>query len=220
MNEVIAVIPAFNEEEFIESVILKAKYYADRVIVVDDGSQDNTGRIAERTRVIVLSHLINLGKGSALRTGVKAALKFKPEFIVVLDADGQHNPEDIPRLINLLKENDLDIVIGSRTIKKGMPLIKRIGNSFIYELNKFLFDADIKDTQSGFKAFKSNAVNKIKWNSNGYSLESEMAMNIGKNKLKFKETPIQTIYSNKYKGTSVLDGIKIFLYMLYWKVIK
>lgn len=219
-EKVFVVIPAFNEEEHIAEVIDKTKKYVDNIIVVDDGSKDNTYEIAANKGIIALRHIVNLGKGSALKTGCDYALNNNADIMIVLDADTQHDPEEIPRFINTLKENNLDIVFGSRTRNKDMPFILRLGNWSINKTLNLLFNIKLSDTQSGYRAFTTEAYKKIRWDASDYSMESEMIANVGKKRLKYKEINIKTIYSDKYKGTTVMDGVKIVLNMVWWRLTK
>ena len=133
-----------------------------------------------------------------------------------MDSDGQHRPEDIPRFVAALK--NVDIVFGSRSLNKKMPFVLRFGNWFINKVNSTLFGVALGDTQSGYRAMTAQTYDKIKWKSTKYSVESEMIANVGRKRLKYKEIPIKTIYSDNYKGTTVFDGIKIVLNMLWWKI--
>ncbi len=214
-NKIWAVIPAYNEGKNIRNIIKKTKKYVDKVIVIDDGSKDNTSEIAEKSGAIVLKHIINLGKGAALKTGCDYAAK-NAKFIIVLDADAQHSPEDLPRFIEKLSK--YDIVFGYRKLSSKMPLILRFGNWFISNVVGILYNLRLNDTQSGFRAFSREAYRKIRWNASDYSMESEMISKVGKQRLKYVQIPIQTIYSDKYKGTTVIDGIKIVLNMVWWKL--
>ena len=212
----IAVIPCYNEGKTIAEVIKKTKKHVNKVIVVNDGSTDNTEKQAKKAD-LVLNHIVNMGKGLALKTGIEAAIKNKADIIVTLDGDMQHDPYDIPRLLNKIKKG-ADIVIGCRELDKNMPLTLKFGNWFLYNSFKTLFKVDIHDTQSGFRAIRSSIYQKLKWNTSGYAVETEMLVNLDKNHLKYKEIPIKTVYSDKYKGTSVIDGVKIFLSMVLWKL--
>jgi len=210
------VVPARNEEKNISKIIKRIKKHSKRVIVVDDGSKDNTPKIADKSNAIVLKHIVNVGKGAALKTGCDFAIKQGAEIIVVLDSDAQHKPEDIPKFIENLE--DVDIVFGYRKSDKSMPLILRSGNWFINRVIKFLYNVKLKDSQCGYRAFTAETYKKIRWQATDYSMESEMIANTGRYKLKYKEVPIETIYGDKYKGTTVIDGIKIVLNMFLWKI--
>ena len=216
LNKVWVIIPAHNEEEHIENVIEKTRKFSKNVVVVDDGSKDKTSAIAEKAGIVVLRHIVNLGKGAALKTGCEYAIKKGTEKIVVLDADGQHDPKEIPKFVKALY--NADIVFGYRRLNRNMPFVFRYGNWFIFFMTKLLFGLKIVDTQCGYRAFTSNAYNKIKWNAVDYSMESEMIAKTGKAHLKYSQIPIETIYSDKYKGTTVIDGIRIVLNMIWWKL--
>lgn len=211
-----AVIPAYNEEKSIGRIVKRTKKYVDNVAVVDDGSKDKTKEIAERAGAVVLRHVVNLGKGATLKTGCDYAAKKNAEFIVVLDADAQHDPDDIPRFIEKLKK--CDIVFGYRKLSSKMPFVLRFGNWFISRTVRFLYKIDLIDTQSGFRAFSRKAYNKIRWNASDYSMESEMISRAGKQRLKYVQIPISTIYSDRYKGTTIIDGIKIVMNMFWWRL--
>jgi len=210
------VIPAYNEERNIGRIIKKTKRYVDKIIVVDDGSKDKTSDVAIRNKVISLRHIVNLGKGAAIKTGCDFAVKSGAEALILLDADAQHDPSEIPNFLKNLE--NADIVFGYRKRSKQMPLILRYGNWFINKATKLLYNLNLRDTQCGYRALTRKAYKKIRWIASDYSMESEMIANVGKMNLKYKEIPIQTIYSDKYKGTTVLDGIKIVFNMIWWKL--
>ena len=216
MMKTIAIIPCYNEEKTRAEVIKKAKKHVDKIIVVNDGSIDNTEKQAKKAD-LVLTHIVNMGKGLALKTGIEAAIKLKANIIITLDGDMQHDPNDIPRMLKEIKKGK-DIVIGCRKLDENMPFTLKFGNFFLYQSFKNLFKVDIHDTQSGYRAFKAEIYPKLKWTSSGYAVETEMLIGLNKNNLKYQEIPIKTVYNDKYKGTSVIDGIKIFLSMLLWKV--
>lgn len=213
-----AVIPAYNESSNISDIIKRVKRYVKNVVAVDDGSADNTSELAKKEGAKVLRHVVNLGKGAGLKTGCDYALRKGAEAIIAIDADGQHDPKEIPDMLKSLE--DVDIVFTQRKFNKNMPSILRFGNWFIDKTVKSLFNIDLKDTQCGYRAFTGEAYEKIRWKASDYSMESEMIANAGKNRLKYKVVPIQTIYSDKYKGTTVFDGIKIVLNMLKWRLFK
>lgn len=210
-----AIIPAYNEEKDIVNIVKKTKKYVDNVIVVDDGSKDKTKELAEKSGAIILRHVLNLGKGAALKTGCDFAIKKGAKFMIALDADAQHNPDDIPRFIEKLKRHD--IVFSYRKASRKMPSVLRFGNWFISNIVRFLHGINLNDTQCGFRAFSAGAYKKIRWNASDYSMESEMISRAGKQKLKYVQIPIQTIYSDNYKGTTIIDGVKIVLNMFWWK---
>ncbi len=217
--KVIVVIPAYNEQARIAEVVRQAQKYAQIVIVVDDCSSDGTSLAVREMdgNVIVLRHKVNLGKGSALKTGCEAARRLGADIIVLMDADGQHRAEDIPSLVHKLEYDKLSIVFGCRHIGMDMPLMMMLGNKFLSIATSLLFHIYVSDTQSGFRAFKTSVFESIKWNSTRYSVETEMIANTAKAGLAWGEADISTIYHDKHKGTTIVDGIRIFINMLVWK---
>jgi len=210
------IIPAYNEGKRIMDVIKKTKKYIDNIVVVDDGSKDNTSEISRKEKVVVLRHVLNLGKGAAVKTGCEFVLKHGAERIILIDADGQHDPEEIPNFLRELEE--VDIVFGYRKFNRNMPFVFKFGNNFINDVTKILYNVKLRDTQCGYRAFCAETYKKIRWKASDYSMESEMIANLGKKYLKYKEIPIKTIYTEKYKGTTVFDGIKIVLNMVLWRL--
>jgi UDP-N-acetylglucosamine---dolichyl-phosphate N-acetylglucosaminyltransferase len=210
------VIPAYNEEKHITEVVRKVKAYAKNILVVDDGSKDSTYSKAME-EVPSLKHIINLGKGAGLKTGCDYAIMKGARFIIVMDADGQHDPKELPKFIRALA-NGSDVVLGIRKFNKDMPSVLRFGNWFIDSSIKLLYGMKVKDTQCGYRAFTAEAYQKIRWKASDYSMESEMIANIGRHHLRFTEVQIKTIYSDKYKGTTVIDGIKIVFNMIIWRL--
>ncbi len=215
-QKVVAVIPARDEEKYINKIIKETKKYVDRVIVVDDGSKDKTKEIAEKSKAIVLRHLVNLGKGAALKTGCDYAVKNKADVIIALDADAQHDPKEIPKFLENIKR--YDIVLAYRKLNKNMPFVLKFGNALINKTINFLYNIKIRDSQCGYRAFTKKAYKKLRWKASDYSMESEMLAKMGKYKLSYHEIPIETIYSDKYKGTTILDGVKIVFNLLLWKL--
>ena len=219
MNQkIVAVIPAFNEYTKLSGVIEQTLKYVEEIIVIDDGSKRPLKDfLPSLPNLFTLRHKINLGKGAALKTGVEFAKMRKADFVVFIDADGQHNPSEIPSLIAPLADDNVDIVFGVRKFHEKMPLVARLGNIFLTQISQLLFRIKVSDTQSGFRAININIYPKIVWRSPRYAVETEMIVNAGKVKARFAEVPIQTIYHDKYRGTTVLDGIRIFFNMIYWK---
>ncbi len=213
-QKIIAVIPAHNEEKYIQKVVEETKKYADEVIVVDDASKDNTGNIARNAGAVVLRHEVNLGLGATLKTGCDAALILDADLIITLDGDGQHDPKDIPDLLKKLKETNSDIIFGEREFNENMPVVKKTGNKFFHEFSKDIFGIKIRDTQTGFRIFSSDAYKKIRWKSSDYAVASEILINTEENKLKYTSEKIKTIYYENQKGTTIIDGIKIANKML------
>jgi glycosyltransferase involved in cell wall biosynthesis len=216
--KVCIVIPAYNEENTISDIVEEAKKYSKDVIVVDDGSGDATHKLAEDSGAFVLRHVVNLGVGSATVTGNNYAVSKGFDVIVNLDSDGQHSASAISKGMELLEEGGHDIVIGSRFLEstKKMPAILKLGNRFLTFTNSRIFGSNISDTQSGFRIVTANAWKKLAPVSMGYSICSEISASIGTKRLKYAEIPIETIYLDSFKGTTIFDGIRIFASMLRW----
>jgi len=216
-QKVFIIIPGLNEENHIGSVVSKIKKLGfENVVFVDDGSCDKSSDVAKKEGAKVLKHVVNLGKGSAAKTGCEFAINNGATILVLMDADGQHNPDDLKKMLDALKDND--IVFGFRHLNKNMPFMMRLGNWGINKSSQIINGISLNDTQSGFRCMTSDAYKKIKWYSNDYSMESEMISKVARYKLKFKQIPIETIYHDEYKGTTVIDGIKIFINMLKFKI--
>ena len=203
------VIPAHNEEKRIGRVLEATENYASLIILVDDGSDDKTAQVAQKFKVKVLRHTINLGKGAALKTGCQAAFKMGVGIVVTLDADGQHQPEDIPRFLKTIQEKKVDLVLGSRNLGFGMPLIRVLGNKLDSFLIARFFKIYVTDPLCGFRAFTRKAYSKMNWESSGYEVETEMVIRAGIKNLSYVEIPIEILYIDRYKGVSILDAYKI-----------
>lgn len=199
------VLPAYCEEKVIKKVIesIKKEGY-NNIIVVDDGSSDNTYKEAKLTGVIVLKHPINRGKGAATQTGIDAAKLLNADIIVTMDSDGQHDPKDIKNLIKPILNNKADVVIGSRMLTpKDMPKSRLIMNKIANLITYIFFGVMVSDSQSGFRAYNKKAYTSVYTYQDRYEFESEMLGQIKNAKLRIKEVPIKVIYTdyskNKYK---------------------
>lgn len=218
-----AVIPAYNEEKNIGHIIQGVKKHTDNIIVIDDGSKDKTCQIAHRAGAKVYRHLINRGLGGALGTGIKAALLEGADIIVTLDADGQHDPEEIPELLKPIMEGRADIVIGSRFLKtQDMPLFRRSGNYFLNLVTFFLFGIWSTDSQSGMRAFNKKAAENLEIITSGMEVSSEIIKEIKFHKLRLKEVPIKAIYTSHSlsKGQGFFPGLKTLIKLFILKLTK
>lgn len=208
---IVAVIPAFNEEGQIADVVRRSSGFADRVVVVNDGSADRTGEIARMAGATVVEHAINRGLGATLGTGIAAARKLGGEVIITLDADGQHNPEEIPLFVEAIRGGK-DAVLGSRMIefKGNMPAIRRayqrVGNVLTY----LLFGLLVTDSQSGFRAFSGSAADVLEIRTDRMEVSSEIVSEIQRHKFDWGEVPITAIYTeySLSKGQSFGVGVK------------
>jgi len=203
------VMPAHDEERTIGGVLDSLKREGWRqIIVVDDGSTDRTANIARAKGAVVVAHRRNMGLGAALRTGLVTARKKGADCAVTFDADGQHDPKSVRRLVSALKGKDL--VIGVR-MHVGIPLYKRFGN-FVLDWITFLFSNVFIDSQSGSRAFNRRALEKIKIRSNRYEVSSEIIIQAKKRGLKIGRTQAKCFYTKyaKTRGTTIVSGIRIF----------
>jgi len=195
---VFCVIPAFNEEKYIYDVAKMAKEFVDVVVVVDDGSTDKTFSRAIDSGAVVLRHEENMGKGAALRTGFKYALEHGADVVVTLDGDMQHDPLEIPKFLEKIREERVDIVVGSRFLKKvkGMPIQRRLSNFITTKILNKVFKVPITDSQSGFRAFKRKVLEKVTFKDNKYGAETEILIEAKRKRFNIVEIPI----SVKYEG--------------------
>jgi len=178
-QKIVVIIPCFNEETTIGSVIVKARKYADEILVIDDGSADETVKVAKDLGATVISHRMNLGKSAAIKTGFKYALKTDFTFAVTLDGDGQHDAHEIPRMITQLHEKKSDMIVGLRAGKKTeMPLYRRVGKRVLDYATSLGNGGMVTDSQSGFRVFSKKALMGItpKLRGSAFSTESEQLM--------------------------------------------
>lgn len=222
------IIPAFNEETSIGSVILSLKRSGyDNILVINDGSTDKTERIALESGASVLSHLINRGQGAALRTGIEYLREnYDPDIIVTFDADGQHCPEYINTLVYPLLVNDFDIVLGSRFIDKNnqsnIPFLRKIILKAGIIFTNTLSNINLTDTHNGFRALGRKAIDSIQISQRGMEHASEIIEEIKKKKLKYTEVPVQITYSeySRCKGQKNYNFIKLGLKVILKKIIE
>jgi glycosyltransferase involved in cell wall biosynthesis len=212
--KVLILIPAYNEELTIGSVVILSKKYGD-VLVVDDGSKDRTSEIAKNAGALVIKHEVNGGKGKALKTGFEYALNNNYDIVVCIDADGQHNPDEIPNLLEVIEKEDVDVVIGSRYLNethKNIPFYRRIGLFILNLTTNMASNVKITDSQSGFRVLSKKALANLDLNlSSGYDVESEIITKLSEKGLKIKEVPISVRYDvpNKHKKHPVIHGFEV-----------
>jgi glycosyltransferase involved in cell wall biosynthesis len=216
-HKLIAVIPAYNEQGNVATVVNGVKKYIPEIIVVNDCSKDNTSEVAKATGVKVIDLPENRGVGYATRIGCEEAIRCGADIIITLDADGQHCPDDIPGLINEMHNKNADIVFGYRIKDKTMPLEKKMGNHILSLMHRILLNIVLKDALTGFHAFRVSSFDKIQWESDRYGFITEFAFIIYKNKLTFGESLVKTIYLDKQEGMTIKDGIKSVLLLLIWR---
>ena len=211
---VVACIPAFNEEANIAKVVLTVERFVDRVLVCNDGSTDMTGIIAEALGAEVIRHETNLGYGAALQSLFEEARKRGVDVAVTLDADGQHDPSEIPKLLKRLSLGDVDIVIGSRFLEGGGSEVPEGRKAGIKVLSGLVSNGEVRitDAQSGFRAYNRHALETLKLSELGMGLSTEILVKAGNHGLKIAEVPIRVSYDeDSAKQTPVLQGSSVLL---------
>jgi glycosyltransferase involved in cell wall biosynthesis len=210
---VIAVIPAFNEELAIGSIVIRTVPFVTKVVVVDDGSLDKTSYIAEHAGAEVIQLSKNHGKSHAVLRGFDRARQMNADCVVMLDGDGQHYPEDIPAVIAPVLRGDADLVIGSRFCAgiTDVPFHRRIGQKTLNIFTKFASSYKSTDSQSGFRALSQKALDSFLIEPAGYEIESVMISYLSDKGFRLTEVPISVKYSvpNKHKMNFMTHGLAI-----------
>lgn len=219
-RKILALICAYNEEKHIKEVIEGTKKHVNTVLVVDDCSTDRTSEEVKKTDALYIRHDKNKGKGGALRTGFSYFIENQYDAIVTIDGDGQHDPEEIPALIEALLS--YDIIIGTRSkLGTGMPLIRIFTNFTCSLIVSILAFTWIKDTQSGYRVIKQQVLKNMPLVSNRFNLESELLIRAGRRRYKIGAVPVKTIYGDeKSKMNPIKDPLRfvglVFKSILWW----
>lgn len=212
-KKVIVVIAAYNEEGKIKKVINEVAKYVTKIIVVDDGSKDNTFSKVKHKKAIVLQHMINLGQGAALQTAFDYAKTLKPDVVVTYDADGQFSAKEILKVIAPILKGKADAVLGSRFLGKhiNMPLSRLLILKFGLIFTGIFSNIRLTDTHNGFRAFSREALNKMHIKHNRWAHPSDIIYQIASNKFKVSEVPVTVYYTNYSwkKGQRNLEALKI-----------
>ena len=189
-------IPAFNEEENIAKIIVKLQKIVDEIIVCNDGSSDLTGEIAEKLGAIVINHPKNLGYGAAIGSIFLKSKDIDADVLVTFDADGQHRLEDIESVLKPIKNNESDIVIGSRFLgnSESVPGYRKLGIKAITKISNLETDLKVTDSQSGFRAYNKKTIQTLNISDRGMGVSTEILIKASKSGLKISEVPIQIIY--------------------------
>ena len=212
------VVPFYNEKKHIKEVVDGLSSYKLPIVLVDDGSSDSYILNAGSQKVTLLKHRINLGKGAAMKTGADFAFSSGADAVIFMDGDNQHKPEDIKKFIEVLETGKYDAVFGARNFNYSVPLVRYMGNKVVSMLLRILFGIYVSDVLCGFKALTKKAYKVVRWESVGYGVETEMIARFGKNKLTYKEVPIDAIYHDKVKGVTILDAFGIMGQIVKWKL--
>jgi len=203
--KVLVGIPAFNEEGSIAKVVIRAADHANEVLVVDDGSRDDTAIIAKRLGVSVLRHEKNLGKGAALRDCFEYAKRSGADVLVTMDADGQHDPTSIPALVDALTSRGIDVVIGGRLVKPAeMSRLRWLGVKTLDHASGVRVGDKLVDSQSGFRAYSRRAIESLTPAEFGLSVDSELIKKANSAGLSIDVVPVTIRYSGKPSTTNPL----------------
>lgn len=214
------VIPAYREAATIGNVVasLRALGYGN-ICVVNDGSPDNTAALARAAGAHVLEHIVNLGQGAALQTGVEYALLNGAQYVCTFDADGQHASRSVGDLYDALRSADADVALGSRFLDKesNVPMLRRLLLQAALLFTRFHARIDVTDTHNGLRLFARRAAEAIRIEQPGMAHASEILQKIGAAKLRFVEVPVSISYDANAprKGQSGFDSVKILLDLLY-----
>ena len=219
-EKILVCIQLFNSEETIASIVLSSMKYSDEVVCIDDGSTDLSAEIAKKTGATVISHEKNRGVGGVAKTLFNYAKEKNASVVVLIDSDGQHNPEDLPKLIEPLKKGKADLVIGSRFVSGGkskdMPTYRKFGLKMINTVSKWHSKQLVRDTQSGYRAFNKKAINTVRFENEGMKSSLEILESISDKGLRILEVPT-TIRYDLDKTSSlhpIPHGISVFSYAL------
>lgn len=223
-TDVWLVIPAYNEGPVIRDVLTGLSSLPYQIVVIDDGSKDDTAQLVLELPVTLLTHITNLGQGAALQTGISYALQ-QPEtrYIITFDADGQHCLEDIPALLTPLEEGQAEVTLGSRFLKKGsaenLRPIKRITLAFATLFTRLITGLKLSDTHNGLRGFTRQAATKIQITQNRMAHASEILSKIAQYKIRYQEVPVKILYTSYSlaKGQSIFNAFNILWDMLLGK---
>ena len=220
-----ALIPAYNAEKNIISVINELeKYFGQLIIVVNDGSTDNTLKLISQKNITVLSHKQNRGKGEALKTGFQKSLILKWDAVITIDADGQHNPKLVPLFIAALNKSDNDIIIGSRMRDiRTMPFHRIFSNKITSQFVAWRVKQKILDSQSGYRIIKTEVLKNVSLKTSHYDTETELILRASLRGYKIGFIDIDTIYNEAPSSIRLLLDtwrfIKLYLSSFFWKTL-
>ena len=206
-RKVVAAVPSYNVEAFVGDVVRRTIEYVDEVVVIDDGSSDRTAEVARTSGALVESHEKNSGYGEAIKSCFEVARTRNADVLVILDGDGQHNPDEVPGIIDPILKGEADIVLGSRFIdgKSDVPRYRRFGIHVITWLFNMGSKTKITDSQSGFRAYGKRCIDSIMLKEKGMSISVEILIKARRKALTFKEVPISCRY---HAHSSTMNPLK------------
>lgn len=219
--KIVALVPAYNEEETVGDIVKKVQTHVNTVIVINDGSTDKTEEVALRAGAEVVSHDVNKGVGAAIRTGIEKGLKRGADVLVSIDADGQFDPDDIPRLVEPVVSGEADFVTGSRFLlyeyKPEIPRVKKIGNTLFTKMVSAITKSHFTDTQCGFRALSREAALRINLFGD-FTYTQETFLDLVSKKMRIREVPVKVKYYKKRKSRVVRNpfsyGMNALLIMI------
>lgn len=213
----LVIIPAYNEERNIASVVKGVLKSASYVLVVDDGSSDSTPEILKGLKVRHISRK-HMGKGAALRAGFDYAVQNGFDWVITMDGDGQHDTNELPKFLSALKRNGTDMVIGSRMSNtSSMPFVRLATNRFMSSLISKLSRCDIPDTQCGYRAIRCSVFRKVDLTTSHYDTESELLMKAARSGFRISSVPIATIYNGSKSSINKITDTARFIKLI-WRI--
>ncbi len=210
-HKITVIIPAYNEARFIGSVVLKLKQQPIDILVVDDGSTDDTAEIALAAGAEVISLAPNQGKGAALNAGLAHARQNHPDAIVIIDADGQHLPAELAQVVKPIVGKKADITIGSRYLENtsNTPSHRKYGHKLLNFITRIFSGVKVSDSQSGYRAFSPRAYQLFNFTSAGFSVESEIQFLASEHNLEVLDVPVTIQYLDKEKRSAWKQGLVV-----------
>lgn len=211
-------LPAYNESKTIGRIIQETAEFIREIVVIDDGSSDETAEIASASGVVCLANATNCGKGSALRKGFAYALKYGYQLVFTMDSDGQHDPADIPRFLEHFDNTQPDILIGARQTKNSqtsMPFHRRINNRLISYVGSKLCGQQVLDFQSGYRLIRAEVLRQVHLETARYETESELLIKAGRLGFRIESLPIQTRYGDEVSHIKPLREMWLFTKLLF-----
>ena len=208
-------IPAYREESRIGAVVRAVTRFVPKVVVVDDGSPDATAAVARQAGAVVLVHAENQGKGGALRTGFRYAREQGAAFVLTMDGDGQHAPEDVPVFLEAFSKGVCPVIVGNRMDDThGMPLVRRLTNGFMSALLSRKMGQRVPDTQNGFRLYRTDVIPQMPERESGFAAESEILLELALLGVTIGSVPVRVIYGGEQSKIRPLRDTMRFFRML------
>lgn len=215
---VCALIPAFNEAATIAAVVTGVRPHVQAVVVVDDGSSDDTAARAEAAGARVIRHLQNRGKGHAVRSGLAQILAQPYSHVLLMDGNGQHRPEDVPKLLEAARTGDADLVVGARVFDKSqMPRSRYYSNTIGSRALSSFIGSPIEDSQSGFRLIRCDALRGLILTATGYEIETEMLIKLARTGIRMTSVPVTLSYGAKSKLRPIRDTTRTCFLAVYYR---